>query len=343
MTPDDGEAPKSQKLPRELRLPGSVAEIMASPPGSKIGAFFDLDGTLVAGFTAVILTQERIRRRDMGVGEMISMITAGLNHQLGRIEFEELIGKASSALRGRMLSDLEEIGERLFAQKIESRIYPEMRELVRAHLARGHTVVLSSSALTIQVAPVAKFPRHHQHAHQQVRDRRRRGSHRRCGQADSVGAGQGLRGAEVRRRQRHRPEGQLLLRRRRRRRRADVSGRQSASDQPGRQDGRRRQAAWLAHPAVHQSQRRWNRRAAAHACRRRLGGSRRRRRARDRTADPQQAPRCQLLHRDLVAAVVDRQRRSAQHPGRGESDRAAARGVHLQPPQPGRPDHRRAR
>jgi putative phosphoserine phosphatase / 1-acylglycerol-3-phosphate O-acyltransferase len=155
MTP--GGEHQAQKSVRELRLPGSVAEIMASPPGSKIGAFFDLDGTLVAGFTAVILTQERIRRRDMGVGEMISMITAGLNHQLGRIEFEELIGKASSALRGRMLSDLEEIGERLFAQKIESRIYPEMRELVRAHLARGHTVVLSSSALTIQVAPVASF------------------------------------------------------------------------------------------------------------------------------------------------------------------------------------------
>ncbi|MGB7113642.1 MAG: HAD-IB family hydrolase, partial [Mycobacterium sp.] len=130
---------------------------MASAPGPQIGAFFDLDGTLVAGFTAVILTQERIRRRDMGVGELISMVTAGLNHQLGRIEFEELIGKASSALGGRMLSDLEEIGERLFAQRIESRIYPEMRELVRAHLARGHTVVLSSSALTIQVDPVARF------------------------------------------------------------------------------------------------------------------------------------------------------------------------------------------
>jgi putative phosphoserine phosphatase/1-acylglycerol-3-phosphate O-acyltransferase len=93
----------------------------------------------------------------MGVGELISMVTAGLNHQLGRIEFEELIGKASGALRGRALSDLEEIGERLFNQKIESRIYPEMRELVRAHLARGHTVVLSSSALTIQVGPVARF------------------------------------------------------------------------------------------------------------------------------------------------------------------------------------------
>ncbi len=142
---------------KDLRLPGSVAEIMASPPGPKVGAFFDLDGTLVAGFTAVILTQERLRRRDMGVGELLSMIQGALNHTLGRIEFEELISKASMALAGRLLDDLDEIGERLFNQRIESRIYPEMRELVRAHVARGHTVVLSSSALTIQVNPVARF------------------------------------------------------------------------------------------------------------------------------------------------------------------------------------------
>lgn len=142
---------------REMRLPGSVAEVMASPPGPKIGAFFDLDGTLVAGFTAVILTRERFRSRDMGIGELIGMMSAGLNHQLGRLEFEELINKASSALVGRALSDVQAIGERLFVQKIAERIYPEMRELVQAHMDRGHTVVLSSSALTIQVEPVARF------------------------------------------------------------------------------------------------------------------------------------------------------------------------------------------
>lgn len=142
---------------KNMRLPGSVAEVLASPPGPQIGAFFDLDGTLVAGFTAVILTRERFRSRDMGIGELITMIAAGLNHQLGRLEFEELITKASQALRGRALSDLHEIGERLFVQKIEKRIYPEMRELVHAHMERGHTVVLSSSALTLQVEPVARF------------------------------------------------------------------------------------------------------------------------------------------------------------------------------------------
>jgi putative phosphoserine phosphatase/1-acylglycerol-3-phosphate O-acyltransferase len=34
-------------------------------------------------------------------------------------------------------------------------MYPEMRELVRAHHRQGHTVVLSSSATTYQIAPVA--------------------------------------------------------------------------------------------------------------------------------------------------------------------------------------------
>jgi len=141
----------------ELRLPGSVAEVMASPPGPGIGAFFDVDGTLVAGFTGVILTRERFRNGDMGVGELIAMVAAGLNHQFGRMEFEGLINKATAVLRGRPLSDLQQIGERLFAEKIEKRIYPEMRDLVHAHLERGHTVVLSSSALTIQVEPVARY------------------------------------------------------------------------------------------------------------------------------------------------------------------------------------------
>ena len=141
----------------DIRLPGSVAEVMASPRGPRVGAFFDLDGTLVAGFTAVILTRERFRSRDMGVGELIGMIAAGLTHQLGGMDFDDLIDRASAALRGRSYSDLLQIGERLFAEKIEKRIYPEMRELVQTHLDRGHTVALTSSALTIQVEPVARF------------------------------------------------------------------------------------------------------------------------------------------------------------------------------------------
>src|SRR6195952_6078701 len=94
---------------RTLRLPGSVAEIQASPEGPAVGAFFDLDGTLVAGFTGVIMTQDRLRRGQMGVGEFIGMVQAGLNHQLGRSEFEDLIGKGARMLRGSSLGDIDEL------------------------------------------------------------------------------------------------------------------------------------------------------------------------------------------------------------------------------------------
>ncbi|HEY7053395.1 MAG TPA: HAD-IB family hydrolase/lysophospholipid acyltransferase family protein [Mycobacterium sp.] len=142
---------------RNVRLPGSVAEILASPPGPRVGAFFDVDGTLVAGFTGVIMTRDRFRRREIGIGEFLGVVQAALNHQLGRADFEQLIYRGASMMKGRSLDDIDELGERLFVQHIVSRIYPEMRELVRAHQDRGHTVALSSSALTVQVEPVARF------------------------------------------------------------------------------------------------------------------------------------------------------------------------------------------
>ena len=101
-----------QPNPRTMRLPGSVAEIEGSPRGPEVGAFFDLDGTLVAGFTGVIMTQDRLRRRQMSVGEFIGMVQAGLNHQLGRSEFEDLIGKGARMLRGNSLDDIDELAAR---------------------------------------------------------------------------------------------------------------------------------------------------------------------------------------------------------------------------------------
>ncbi|HEY5857657.1 MAG TPA: HAD-IB family hydrolase [Aldersonia sp.] len=141
----------------DLRLPGSVAEVEASPPGPEIGAFFDLDGTIVAGYTVTAMTQERIRRGEIGFGEIGTLLQGLVAYSLGRLEFDEMIRASVAALRGREMSDLDELGERLFEQKTSKLVYPETRELVRAHLDRGHTVVLSSSATSIQVDPVARY------------------------------------------------------------------------------------------------------------------------------------------------------------------------------------------
>jgi len=135
----------------------AIAEIAASTAGPQVGAFFDLDGTLVDGFTATAHASDRIRRRQARIGEVLGVIEASARYRLGRMRFEHLLTRAAGYLRGESLAELDELGERLFVERVESRVFPAMREIVQAHQARGHTVVLSSSAMTIHAEPVARF------------------------------------------------------------------------------------------------------------------------------------------------------------------------------------------
>ncbi|MCH9667495.1 MAG: HAD-IB family hydrolase [Actinomycetia bacterium] len=136
---------------------GPVAQVQASPPGPEVGAFFDLDGTLVDGFTATAHAGDRIRRRQASIGEVLGVIEASMRYRLRRMQFERLLVRAAGYLRGEFLEELDEIGERLFGERVQSRVFPAMRQIVAAHQRRGHTVVLSSSALTIHAEPVARY------------------------------------------------------------------------------------------------------------------------------------------------------------------------------------------
>lgn len=141
-------------MTREIRLPGTVAEIDASPQDPRVGAFFDLDGTLIAGYSARFLHQDK-GRDPRDVIRTLGVIIAGGG--LTPETFEELLAMGARAWKGRAVEDLDEMGLRLFAKRIADLIYPEMREIVRAHQLRGHTVALTSSATSFQVEPVAAY------------------------------------------------------------------------------------------------------------------------------------------------------------------------------------------
>lgn len=133
-----------------------IAELATAPEGPEIGAFFDLDGTLVEGFTATAHAGHRIRRRQARIGEVLGVMEAAARYRLGRMQFERLLIRAAGYLRGDLIRDLDELGDYLFVDRIAARVYPQMRDIVQAHRRRGHTVVLSSSALTIHAEPVAR-------------------------------------------------------------------------------------------------------------------------------------------------------------------------------------------
>src|SRR5436305_14817170 len=99
-----------------LRLPGSVAEVDASPPGPSIGAFFDLYGTLVAGFTVAAVTRDRLRRREVGASVFLQMMQLAVEYHLGRSQFEYLMAGAVRSTRGCLAQYIEEGAEPIFSQ-----------------------------------------------------------------------------------------------------------------------------------------------------------------------------------------------------------------------------------
>ena len=61
-----------------------------------------------------------------------------------------------ASLRGHLVDAMEEMGDRLFVQKIAGTIRPQARAIVKAHQRMGHVVVLASAATRFQTGPVAR-------------------------------------------------------------------------------------------------------------------------------------------------------------------------------------------
>ena len=133
-----------------------IANIEAAPEGPQVGAFFDFDGTLIAGFSATAFLKEHIRRGQVSPYEFLEMVSALAQFSLGGLGFSALMTSAAQMMRGIRESDYVTFGEQLYEQQIARRVYPESRALVRAHQARGHTVAIISSATPYQVEPVAR-------------------------------------------------------------------------------------------------------------------------------------------------------------------------------------------
>lgn len=135
-----------------MSLEPLLERIGAADPGPDVVAFFDMDGTVLSGFTAFVFAQERLKkptRADLDVAAV------ALRFQLGNAEFTELITASAKALAGEQIDDARRLASRLFRSSIGSLIYPESRALIEAHKAAGHRVVLLSAATDLQVGPVA--------------------------------------------------------------------------------------------------------------------------------------------------------------------------------------------
>ena len=131
-------------------------EIEEGPAGPAVGAFFDVDGTLIAGFSALAFVRDRLRAGQMGPRDLADAVRNMVRFRLGRLGFSGLIGATAAWLRNVPEHELEALAERIFTRDIATAIYPEARSLVQAHRHRGHTLALVSSATRYQIEPLAR-------------------------------------------------------------------------------------------------------------------------------------------------------------------------------------------
>ena len=133
-----------------------LRDIDESPSGPEITAVFDFDGTIIAGYSATVFIREQFRRGDVSPREFLEIMGAMTNFGMGNLGFSGMMAVNAQFMRGIEEETYYEVGEQLYTRQIARRIYPESRALVNAHLSKGHTVAIISSATPYQVAPAAE-------------------------------------------------------------------------------------------------------------------------------------------------------------------------------------------
>lgn len=133
-----------------------LQDVLKAPEGPHIGALFDFDGTIIAGYSATAMLWEKIKRREMTAEELVETANVMAQYSMGGMGFSGLMSAASKFMKGVTEDSYFEFGEELYEKHIARKVYPESRELIEAHMAKGHTVAIVSSATIYQIEPTAR-------------------------------------------------------------------------------------------------------------------------------------------------------------------------------------------
>jgi putative phosphoserine phosphatase/1-acylglycerol-3-phosphate O-acyltransferase len=133
-----------------------IDSVLSGSQGPQTAAFFDFDGTLIDGYSAGALYAHRIRNGEMGLPELVHTAKAMRGGPLAESDFESLLVRGIAGWTGHPAQNLDELGERLFAQSVAGSLFHDMWRVVKAHQRAGHMVVIATSATRLQVAPLAR-------------------------------------------------------------------------------------------------------------------------------------------------------------------------------------------
>jgi HAD superfamily hydrolase (TIGR01490 family) len=113
-------------------------------------AFFDIDNTIVRGASLFHLARGLAKRKFFTMGDVTSFAWKQAKFRVaGREDTEDMasaIDAALSFVAGHTVEEVVTLGDEIFDERIEDKLYEQTIELTRAHLRAGQRVWLVSAA-----------------------------------------------------------------------------------------------------------------------------------------------------------------------------------------------------
>jgi len=122
----------------------------------RIGAFFDMDKTLIAENSGSLYMKYRYQRGEIGGLDLLKGLGAYLQYKLGLLDIRNWTKRMMVQFRDGSEAQLESDARKWFDEMVAETIYPEAEDLVRRHQAAGHVVAIVSGATKFVVRPLAE-------------------------------------------------------------------------------------------------------------------------------------------------------------------------------------------
>ncbi|HET7012895.1 MAG TPA: HAD-IB family hydrolase [Streptosporangiaceae bacterium] len=144
-------------------LAGAAAAAVASvdqpdiTPDLGVGAFFDVDNTIMRGASIYYFARGLAARKMFGARDMAKMLAGQVLFRVRGAENADHIDAAKQAalafVAGQKVSDITALGEEIYDDTMAHRIWEESRELTQSHLEAGQRVWLVT-ATPVELAEI---------------------------------------------------------------------------------------------------------------------------------------------------------------------------------------------
>lgn len=127
------------------------------PQDAGVGAFFDVDNTLIKGASILLFARGLAKRRFFTAQQLLGLIWVQMKFRmLGKESADDISSGREQALalvKGRKESEVTEMAQEIWAATIAERIFPDTKELADMHIQAGQQVWLVTAS-PVQLAQI---------------------------------------------------------------------------------------------------------------------------------------------------------------------------------------------